>query len=174
MSREGAGRGGASRRGVRWTPILVAAAAAMAVAALGASATDLGPWYYGLRKPSWQPPDWLFGPAWTLIYGLAALSGVLAWNAARGRAQRRRILGLFAANALLNVLWSELFFRLQRPDWALVEAVPFWLSILMLMAALWSISQAASWVLAPYLAWVAFAIVLNLAVVRLNAPFGGI
>lgn len=162
------------RRGARWKPVLVAALAAMAVAILGAAATDLGPWYYGLRKPSWQPPDWLFGPAWTLIYGLAALAGVLAWNAARDRARRERILVLFGVNALLNVLWSVLFFRLQRPDWALAEVVPFWLSILVLMVALWPISQPASWVLAPYLAWVAFAAALNLAVVRLNAPFQGV
>ena len=59
----------------RWRAVLGAAVAAIAVAALGASATDLGPWYQSLVKPSWQPPDWLFGPAWTLIYALAALSG---------------------------------------------------------------------------------------------------
>ena len=153
-------------------PILVAALAAIAVAALGASITTLGPWYYALNKPSWQPPDWLFGPAWTLIYGLAALAGVLAWNRARNRADRLRIIALFALNAALNVLWSDLFFRLQRPDWALIEVVPFWLSILVLMVALYPISQAACWVLAPYLAWVTFAAALNLAAVRLNAPFG--
>lgn len=161
-------------RRARWKPVLVAALAAMAVAILGAAATDLSPWYYGLRKPSWQPPGWLFGPAWTLIYGLAALAGVLAWNAARDRARRQRILVLFGLNALLNVLWSVLFFRLQRPDWALAEVVLFWLSILVLMVALWPISQTAIWVLAPYLAWVAFAAALNLAVVRLNAPFQGV
>lgn len=154
------------------TPVLVAAACALAVAALGAAASDIGPWYYGLAKPSWQPPDWLFGPAWTLIYGLAALAGVLAWRAAPTAAKRRLILVLFAANALLNVLWSELFFRLRRPDWALVEVVPFWLSILLLVAVLAPFSPAASKVLLPYLAWVAFAAALNLAIVRLNGPFG--
>lgn len=113
----------------RWTPVLNAAAMAMAVAALGASATDIGRWYYGLAKPSWQPPDWLFGPAWTPIYALSALAGVLAWRAAASCAVRSRILLAFAANMLLNVGWSELIFRLRRPDWALMEVVPFWLSI---------------------------------------------
>ena len=156
----------------RATPILVAAAAALAVAALGASATELGPWYYGLHKPSWQPPDWLFGPAWTLIYALTALAAVIAWRAARSRAVRQRIVLLFALNALLNVAWSELFFRAQRPDWALIEAIPFWLSIALLVAVLWPVSPNAARLLLPYLAWVAFASFLNLAVVRLNPSFG--
>ncbi len=157
--------------GQRWRPVAVAAVAAIVVAGLGASATDIGPWYLGLLKPSWQPPDWLFGPAWTLIYALIAMAGVVAWNAARSRAQGLRIVGVFALNALLNVGWSELFFRFQRPDWALFEVVVFWLSIVLLIVAASSVSQAAGWLLAPYLAWVTFAGVLNLAVVRLNAPF---
>jgi len=154
-----------------WRPVAVAALAAISVAALGASATDLGPWYYALHKPSWQPPDWLFGPAWTLIYGLIALAGIKAWNAARDRRQGLRIIGVFALNALLNVGWSELFFHFQRPDWALLEVVAFWLSIVVLIVTAGSVSPVAWWLLAPYLAWVTFAGLLNLAVVRLNAPF---
>jgi len=159
------------RTGRRWKPIAVAALAALAVAGLGASATDIGPWYQALQKPSWQPPDWLFGPAWTLIYALIAMSGVVAWNAARNRRQGLNVVGVFALNALLNVGWSELFFGLHRPDWALFEVVVFWLSIVLLIVAASSVSQVAGWLLAPYLAWVTFAGVLNLAVVRLNAPF---
>jgi translocator protein len=155
-----------------WKPFGAAARAATAVAALGAAATDLGPWYQELQKPSWQPPDWLFGPAWTLIYALCALSAATAWSATSDRIERTRILGLFALNALLNVLWSELFFGRHRPDWALVEVVPFWLSIVLLIVALAPISRRASLLLLPYLAWVAFAAVLNLAVVRLNPPPG--
>lgn len=153
-------------------PVLWAAAAALLVAALGGAATEIGPWYYSLHKPSWQPPDWLFGPAWTLIYALTALSGVLAWNRLRDPAWRQRMLALFALNALLNVLWSELFFRLKRPDWALGEVVPFWLSILALVLFVFPVSRSAGWALVPYLAWVLFAAMLNLAIVRLNGPFG--
>ncbi len=154
-----------------WRPVAVAALAAIVVAGLGASATDLGPWYYALHKPPWQPPDWLFGPAWTLIYGLIALAGVKAWSAARDRRQGLRIVGVFALNALLNVGWSELFFHFQRPDWALLEVVAFWLSIVVLIVTAGSVSPVAGWLLVPYLAWVTFAGLLNLAVVRLNAPF---
>ncbi len=156
----------------RWVPIAVAAASAMAVALLGAAATDVGPWYYGLRKSALNPPDWLFGPAWTVIYALCAISGVTAWRAAQTSGQRQRVLLLFAINALLNVLWSELFFSLHRPDWAFTEVAPFWLSVLALMMLLWPVSRRSSWLLAPYLLWVAFAGYLNWAVVRLNGPFG--
>ncbi len=153
-------------------PVLFAAGAALLVALLGGAATEIGPWYYGLLKPSWQPPDWLFAPVWTVIYALTAMAGVLAWNRIRNRERRLRVMGLFAVNALLNVLWSELFFTSKRPDWAVAEVVPFWLSILALMVVLWPISRNASWLLAPYLVWVLFAGVLNLAIVRLNGPFG--
>lgn len=154
-------------------PVLVAAVAALFVAALGASATDIGPWYQGLRQPSWKPPDLLFGPAWTLIYALTAYAGVLAWRYGRDRAHRIRLMGWFALNALLNVTWSELFFKLQRPDWALIELVPFWLSIVVLIVAVAQVSHTGAWLLTPYLAWVTFAGLLNLRVVELNAPFGG-
>ncbi len=153
-------------------PILCAAGAALLVALLGGAATDIGPWYYSLHKPSWQPPDWLFAPAWTLIYALTALAGVLAWTHFPDRDRRQRILALFALNALLNVTWSELFFRFKRPDWALAELVPFWLSILALTLLLSQVSRLAGWALLPYLAWVMFAGILNLAIVRLNGPFG--
>ncbi len=153
-------------------PILLAAAAAIAIAILGGAATEIGPWYYSLHKPAWQPPDWLFGPVWTLIYGLTALAGVIAWSRIRNRERRLRVMALFALNALLNVLWSELFFGAKRPDWSLAEVVPFWLSILVLVLLLFPVSRAAGWALMPYLIWVMFAAVLNLAIVRLNGPFG--
>ncbi len=156
----------------RWVPVALAAGCATAIAALGAAATDIGPWYQALREPAQKPPDWLFGPAWTLIYALAAVSGVLAWRAAASRAVRQRILMLFAVNALLNVGWSELFFMVRRPDWALVEVVPFWLSIVVLAAAVWPVSRRGSLALAPYVVWVAFAGWLNLRVVQLNPAFG--
>lgn len=152
----------------RWKPVVVAAALAMAVAALGASATDIGPWYQSLRKPSWQPPDLLFGPVWTTIYALTAYAGVLVWRAARPP-RRMQLMALFALNALLNVLWSELFFNFHRPSLALAEVAPFWLSIVALMVGAGSVSRRAAWLLVPYLAWVGFAAYLNLTIVRLNS-----
>ncbi len=154
-----------------WLPIVVAAAAAIFVAVAGLLLTPLGPWYYGLKKPRWQPPDWLFGPAWTLIFTLAATAGVMAWNAADTDAGRRCVIVLFAVNGALNMGWSALFFTLRRPDWSLIEVAFLWLSIVALIAGLWRLAPLASLLLVPYLAWVSFASVLNRAIVRLNAPF---
>lgn len=157
----------------RWKPVAVAAAAAVAVAVLGAISTDLGDWYYQLQQPAWKPPDWAFGPAWTLIFSLTAVAGVWAWHDAPGRAAREWLLALFALNGFLNVLWSLLYFRLRRPDWALAEVVFLWLSIALLIGVLGRYSRRAAWMLVPYLVWVAYAGALNGATVLLNAPFGG-
>jgi tryptophan-rich sensory protein len=152
--------------------ICVAAAWGIIVAAGGAALTELSPWYYTLRKPSWQPPDWLFGPAWTVILGLASLSAFLAWRSAPDRTTRLVIAALFLANGLANLVWSPLFFKFRRPDWALWEVPLLWLSILALVLFLLPISRTASFLLLPYLLWVSFAAVLNLTIVRLNGPFG--
>lgn len=159
--------------GRRWKPVSVAAAAAVAVAVLGAISTDLGDWYYQLRQPAWKPPDWAFGPAWTVIFSLTAVAGVWAWRDAPDRAAREWLLALFALNGFLNVLWSLLYFRLRRPDWALVEVVFLWLSVALLIGVLGRYSRRAAWMLVPYLVWVAYAGALNWATVSLNAPFGG-
>lgn len=161
------------RQSSLWLPVLGAAAAAILVASLGATMTDLGPWYQALKKPSWQPPGWLFGPAWTLIFALAAASGVIAWRNATTESQREWVIGLFAINGTLNVLWSTLFFRLQRPDWALMESALLWLSVLVPIIVFARYAKTASALLLPYLAWVTFAAFLNWEIVRLNAPFGG-
>lgn len=154
-------------------PVVVAAAAALGVALLGGLMTDIGPWYFALRQPAWKPPDWLFGPVWTLIFALAAAAGVSAWRRAPGRADREWLLALFALNGFLNVLWSLLYFRLRRPDWALWEVGFLWLSILLLMVVLSRYARRATWLLLPYLLWVSLAAALNAATVQLNGPFGG-
>ncbi|MFO1394588.1 MAG: TspO/MBR family protein [Steroidobacteraceae bacterium] len=149
-------------------PLAVAFVIATAVAATGAALTSLGPWYRELVKPAWQPPDWLFGPAWTLIFALCALAGAGTWRRAGDADARRRLLTAFAVNGVLNVTWSALFFRVQRPAWALVEVVLLWASIVVLIRVCAAVWRPAAWLLAPYLAWVSFASVLNAAIVRLN------
>ena len=143
------------------------------VAGAGAWLTELSPWYHGLKKPSWQPPDWLFGPAWTVILALASLSAWFAWRNAQDRGTKALVIGLFCANGVLNVVWSPLFFMLRRPDWALLEVPVLWLSILAPIVLLAPVSTTASLLLTPYLLWVSFAAFLNLTIVRLNRPFGG-
>jgi benzodiazapine receptor len=153
-----------------WT-IVVAAIITILVLIVGGLLTNVGSWYRNLRKPSWNPPDWLFGPAWTIILGLAAWAGVLGWTHARTAGEHTLIAVLFGANVVFHGLWSPLFFNFQRPDWALMEVPFLWLSILALILALAPLSALAAWLMVPYLLWVAFAAYLNLVIVRMNAPF---
>jgi tryptophan-rich sensory protein len=155
-----------------WTPIIIAGGGALFLGVLGGLMTPIGTWYRNLAKPTLQPPDWLFGPAWTIILGLAAWSAVTAWNAAPDAAARTNVIILFATNALFHALWSPLFFRARRPDWALIEVIFLWSSLVALVIGLWPISHFASLLILPYLLWVSFAAWLNYAIVRLNSPFG--
>jgi tryptophan-rich sensory protein len=154
-------------------PIALAFVAAIIASAAGALSTDIGPWYYSLVKPSWQPPDWLFGPVWTTIYACAAIAASLAWLRAPSRSQRITLLIAFAVNLGLNILWSLMFFRMQRPDFALYEVGFLWLSIVVLIGIMWNYSRTSSLLLVPYLLWVSFAAYLNFTIVQLNAPFPG-
>lgn len=152
-------------------PIVIAALVALAVAVLGGSATRIGPWYESLEKPSFNPPNWLFAPAWTLIYALAVLAAVRAWSACRTVREQAWLLSLFFVNAVLNVLWSLLFFSARRPDLALAEVIVLWISVLALVIFIRRRDAIGSLALLPYLFWVGFAGVLNYRIAVLNGPF---
>jgi tryptophan-rich sensory protein len=148
-------------------PILIAFLLAIAVGGIGGAVTEIGTWYTSLIKPSWQPPDWAFGPIWTLIYITTGIAGVRAWRLGDAR-QRRMFLIALLINCVLNVVWSLLFFKMQRPDLALIEVVALWLSIVPLIVLPLRYSPRSSLLLLPYLAWVSVAAYLNLTIVRLN------
>lgn len=150
------------------TPAMVASGITAAVIIVGGATTNVGRWYQELRKPPWNPPTWLFGPAWAVILSLAGWAGALAWNNAATPDQRLRVGVLFGINIACHLLWSPLFFNLRRPDWALIEVPFLWLSILALVIGVAPLSSAASLLLVPYLLWVTFAAYLNLTIVRLN------
>jgi tryptophan-rich sensory protein len=152
-------------------PLFAAAAFWLAVAILGGLATEIGVWYRALEKPWFQPPDWLFGPAWTLIFLMLAWAVADAWQTAPDTTAQRRLLIAVGLNGALNVAWSVLFFKLKRPDWAFVEVVALWLSIAGMIAIVAPWTSRAAVLMVPYLLWVTFAAVLNRAIVRLNAPF---
>lgn len=141
---------------------LAAAAWGVGLAVAGIVATKLDAWYYTLRFPTWKPPDWLFGPAWTTIFTCAAAAAILGWTAPSATGETHLRIGVtWLVNACFNVLWSVLFFRLHRPDWALVS-IPFLLGSI--VAMMWAVHRTAPIgvaLLLPYLAWVSFAGVLN-------------
>ncbi len=156
---------------VSFQSIVVVVVVMVLVSVAGASMTDLGPWYQALTLPSWQPPGPAFGIIWTTIYVLTAISAVMTWRTIQSRADGRKMIGLFALNCTLNIMWSFLFFAQHRPDWALYQVGFFWLSILALIIFTWPRNKFAAILLAPYIIWVSIATYLNLTIVTLNSPF---
>ena len=132
------------------------------------TASSIPVWYENLLKPSFSPPNWLFGPVWTVLYLLMAVAGWLVWQQ-RGRNPTIALpLALFGIQLVLNTLWSVLFFGLQAPGTALVEIIVLWAAILATLLSFRQVSKGAGWLLVPYLAWVSFAAVLNFEIWRLN------
>lgn len=149
-------------------PSLVIILAVTAIALLGGMFTDTTTsWYAELNKPAFQPPGWLFGPVWTSIYILLALSAIITWHTTSG-ATRSRLMTLYAVNGALNLLWTVIFFQARSPFWAGVEIIVLWGTIVAIMAGVRHISTVAALMLLPYLLWVAFASVLTWAIVAIN------
>jgi len=124
-------------------------------------------WYRSLSKPRWNPPDWLFPPAWTVLFVMIAVAGWLVWRAA-GLAGAAGALTIWLVSLAFNGAWSWLFFGRKRMGWAFAELVLLWLSIVATILAFAPHSATAAWLLVPYLAWVTFAGALNFTLWRLN------
>lgn len=125
-------------------------------------------WFASLEKPAFQPPDWVFGPAWTLLYTLMGISLSILWRARGKDSDADPALVLFGVQLAMNSLWSFLFFRWKSPGWALVDIVALLVAIMMTLRAAWKVSPIAGSLLVPYLAWVGFATMLNFSIWRLN------
>lgn len=126
-----------------------------------------GPWYAGLNKPSWNPPDWLFAPVWSILYLMIAYAGWLVWR----EAGLTYVIVIWGVQLVFNALWSYLAFGAKRLDLAFYELLFLWLSVSAFTIAAWPIDQTASMLFMPYLLWVSFAGFLNLTVWRMN-PVG--
>jgi len=146
---------------------IIAVAAASVVGQL-ATYPNLVPWYAGLVKPSFNPPNWLFGPVWTTLYLLMAFAVWRVLRLPEASAGRRWALGLFFAQLALNAAWSWMFFGAHNPLLGLVNIVPQVLVILATIAAFYRVDKFAAWCIVPLAAWVCFAAVLNLAIWKLN------
>lgn len=147
-------------------------ALSFAVAAAGGAitATSVGSWYQGLAKPWFNPPDWVFGPVWTLLYAMIALAGWRVWRLRGWGAQGwfEPALLVWALQLALNLCWSFVFFGARMIGAALVEIVVLLAAIGVTLRLFARIERLAAWLLAPYAAWVAFATLLNAALWRLN------
>jgi tryptophan-rich sensory protein len=132
------------------------------------TAPNIPNWYADLAKPTWNPPDWIFGPVWSCLYLMMAVSAWLVWRQG-GFVEAKLPLVLFAVQLGLNSLWSILFFGLHSPGLAVIEIILLWIAILATLVTFWKRSTWAGGLLVPYLAWVSFAAVLNVAIWRMNA-----
>ena len=152
-----------------WPMLILFLALCFMAALIGGLVTipNIPTWYAGLIKPSFQPPNGVFGPAWTVLYLTMAVAAWLAWSAA-GPGRRGLSTGLFLAQLALNAIWSPLFFGLHLLLPALVDIGVLWLAIAATIVAFWRISLWPGLLMLPYLAWVTFAGALNLAIWRLN------
>jgi translocator protein len=150
--------------------LTVSIAVCFAAAGIGSLMTmsSIGGWYAALAKPAWTPPNWVFGPVWSLLYLAMAVAAWMVWRQV-GFPRAASALNLFAVQLVLNVCWSAIFFGAHRPGLAFVEILLLWLLILATMVAFRLLSRAAAWLMAPYLLWVAFAAALNFSIWRLNA-----
>lgn len=142
--------------------------AACILAASSAAIYRPDDWYERLAKPSWQPPGYLFGPVWMVLYAMIAVSGWLVWREL-GWVAGALPLGIYAVQLVLNGLWSVLFFGTRRMGLACVEMAALWLAILATIGAFYPVRADAALLLIPYLAWVSFAFALNFTIWRLNA-----
>ncbi|NYF91869.1 TspO/MBR family protein [Tunturiibacter empetritectus] len=144
-----------------------------AVAALGALVTahEVPAWYATLSKPNFSPPNWIFAPVWTVLYGLMAVAAWLVWRtptSGSNSTSRRSGLILFALQLLLNFLWTPVFFRFHQLLPALVVILCLWGLILLTALRFWKVDRLAGGLMLPYLVWVTFATALNYEIYRLN------
>ncbi len=150
--------------------LLVLVAVCFGAAAAGGAAIypRIEGWYSALTKPSWTPPNWIFGPVWTVLYIAMAVAAWLVWRQ-KGLPGARGALVLFALQLGFNVAWSWLFFGLRNPGLGFLDILLLWIAIAVTLVVFWRKSVAAGVLLVPYLAWVTFATALNFSIWQMNA-----
>ncbi len=153
---------------MRWVGLLFWIVLCFSVAGIGGrwTAGEVAGWYRTLVRPAIAPPNWVFGPVWTLLYALMAVAAWRVWST--GAPGRGLALGLFAAQLALNLAWSWIFFHRHAIGMALIEIAALWAAIALATLAFRRVDPLAAWLMVPYLAWVTFAAALNAAFWRLN------
>jgi tryptophan-rich sensory protein len=150
--------------------LVVSIIACLAASAIGSVFTRgaIPTWYANLEKPFFTPPNWLFAPAWTLLYILMGIAAFLVWRKGLENRGVRIALIVFLIQLALNALWSVVFFGLESPLYGLIVISILWIAILVTIIKFFRISRVASVLMWPYLLWVTFAAVLNSSIWLLN------
>lgn len=150
-----------------WLKLVIALALPQLAGFLGSIFTSakIPTWYASLAKPFFSPPNWLFGPVWITLYLLMGISLYLVWVK---KAEKKKALWLFGVQLALNAVWSPVFFGMQNIMLAFVVIVFLWLAIILTIIYFYKVSKKAAYLMLPYIIWVSFAAVLNLALWLLN------
>jgi tryptophan-rich sensory protein len=150
--------------------LLLAVALCQAAGIFGSvfTASSIPTWYATLQKPSFSPPNWIFGPVWVTLYTLMGLSLFLVWKRSAGNREVRTSMKIFGAHLLLNALWSFLFFGLRSPAAGFLGITAVLATLLVVVTRFRRVSRNAALILLPYVAWVSFATILNLSIWLLN------
>lgn len=128
------------------------------------TAGSVSTWYTTLVKPGFNPPNWVFGPVWTILYLMIGISLYLVWI----KKLNKTAFIIFIIQLFLNALWSILFFGIRSPLYAFIEIILLWIAILITIIYFYRINKISAYLLIPYILWVSFAAVLNFAVFMLN------
>jgi translocator protein len=127
--------------------------------------SSVSTWYLTLNKPFFNPPSWLFGPVWIILYFLMGMSLYVVWN---NKKKNKQALWIFGIQLILNALWSIIFFGLKAPLFAFIEIILLWIAIFLTIKYFYRTSKTAAYLLIPYILWVSFAAILNFAIYYLN------
>jgi benzodiazapine receptor len=148
--------------------LIISLALPQLMGGLGAffTVSSVSSWFLTLNKPSWNPPSWLFGPVWTLLYVLMGIACYLIWKSEHPL--KKPLLKLYAVQLILNALWSPAFFGMQSPLLGLLVIIPLWVAIVLCIVQFKKMSPLASGLMVPYLLWVTFATALNTSIFVLN------
>lgn len=150
--------------------LLITLSACFFVAFVGSMVTipAIPTWYAGLQKPFFTPPNWLFGPVWTALFLTMSIAAYTVWRKGIHTPGVKTALAMFTVQLGLNFLWSLFFFGLHQPLLAFIDIMALWVAIFLTIQAFFKISRTAAMILVPYLAWVSFAVILNLAIILLD------
>ena len=133
------------------------------------TASGTGSWYQTINTPSWNPPNWVFGPVWTFLYILMGISLYLVWKKDLPAGEKRMAYTFFALQLLFNFCWSFIFFNQHRIGLAFLDIVVLWVCLLVTIFLFARVSNVAAWLLVPYISWVSFAAILNFTIWKLNS-----
>ncbi|MFA5187960.1 MAG: TspO/MBR family protein [Patescibacteria group bacterium] len=155
---------------INWFRLIFSFLICQAAGGIGAIFTmpGISTWYATLQKPAFNPPNWIFGPVWTMLFVLMGIALYLVWNKSKEKEGKNKAIIFFCIQLVLNIGWSFCFFYLQSPLAGLIEIFVLWIFILLTIVYFYKISKIASYLLIPYILWVSFAVVLNYFLFILN------